>query len=206
MPKRTPSTRNPLKYDREYYTPAAIAGEYSMTRVAARAEYSRLRKIAQDRLRRIGRDALYSQFEIYQRNKTRFKAPSKVTEKELPGLLSEVAAFLSSSRSTLSGLKAERESVINKIGYRYGVDLRVDDEYLMFTKFMEEYRSKKLDKLYSSERALAYFREHDVRSVKNAIREFRRAMRRGDTPKTLSELSAEERAKLRAPFRPDEIE
>ena len=119
----------------------------------ARAEYSRLRKIAAKRLKRLGEKAPDSS--IYQRYKDAFGFLDKdAKESTVRKALSEVAYFTELKTSSLSGLKQAKKKFVSSMQER-GYDKINLNNVDKFGRFMQEakdyYKSKKAfdsEKLY----------------------------------------------------------
>ena len=95
------------------YHPDALQNEY--TERELRKEYARLRDIAQKRLKRLeASEFANSQTVLY--NKDRFIPTREISGTgELTHLLSDIARFLTASRSTVSGMKAYRKKSVESL-------------------------------------------------------------------------------------------
>ena len=95
------------------YHPDALQNEY--TERELRKEYARLRDIAQKRLKRLeASEFANSQTVLY--NKDLFISTREISGTgELTHLLSDIARFLTASRSTVSGMKAYRKKSVESL-------------------------------------------------------------------------------------------
>lgn len=153
MPKRTKAT---LKYDKDIYSYSTLKLAQPLTEKEVRQEYSRLRSIAQKRLKRF-QGTEWEDTQIYKYNKDNFPKMKDIKSKdEIYHRLSLVANFITSSRSTISGLKRERKETINTLqerGYTYINNKNFKD----FTEFMETIRTEKIAQIYDSKRIAELF-------------------------------------------------
>lgn len=149
--------RTALSKPRESYTVSSIelAGSFSYS--DAKKEYSRLRNIANKRLKRLA-DAGYSDTDIYRANAGKYPALKAFkTERELYQHLSSLAWFISAKGSTVSGQRDYEEKVRATLAEHYGTP--ADMDLKKFGTFMEYMRAKYAGKQYDSERAARVYRE-----------------------------------------------
>ena len=150
-----------LKYPPEFYTPYALYEGDVMTDREMRAEYSRLRTIANKRIAALGR-SMWKGSEAYRQNRHGFPALKNIDAAEVGDYLADLARFIRSDakvtvfnqkmKSDIAAL-AERNFFLRK------------DQYLSFISFMEFFRSNFYDRLVSSDQAVDYFlgdRDGDV--------------------------------------------
>lgn len=148
--KRSKAT---LKYDKQKYTPE---GSQSLTEKQVREEYTRLRAIANKRIKRLG-ESEWRDTEVYERHRFGFKKLSQLkNERDLAHELSEVARFIDSKRSSASGLRQIRKQAVETLQERGYKDINTSN-YNEFVEFMEHARVSNLNKLYGSERVAEYF-------------------------------------------------
>lgn len=95
------------------YHPDALQQGY--TERELRREYARLRDIAQKRLKRLEASE-FKNTQVVKYNKNRF-VPTKTVESvsDLAHLLTNIASFLSASRSTVSGMNAYRKKSVETL-------------------------------------------------------------------------------------------
>lgn len=124
----------------EYYTLDAIRHAEVWTPENIRAEYTRLRKIAEQRLRVIGADEIGAQSYTYRRNKGRFKPASQMSAGQMKIMLSEVARMIAAKTGTLSGIKAQRRKAIKTLR-EHGYEFINEKNYNEFGEFMREWKA-----------------------------------------------------------------
>ena len=108
-----------------------------------RAEYTRLRRIARDRLRRIERSSDFGDSAIVRNNKAWLDVPpSKISKAELPSVLSQVEGMLEAKTGTLTGLRRQRALSIESLrasGIR-GITAKNYNEFTHFMNRSEEFK------------------------------------------------------------------
>lgn len=124
----------------EYYTLDAIRHADVWTPENIRAEYTRLRKIAEQRLRAIGADEIGAQSYTYRRNKGRFKPVSQISAGQTKIMLSEVARMIAAKTGTISGIKAQRRKAIQTLR-EHGYEFINEKNYNEFGEFMREWKA-----------------------------------------------------------------
>lgn len=152
MPRKTP-----LKFPLDYYSVSSIRIAETLTHSQVRSEYSRLSRIARQRLSRFrGRD---KELDIYKNNVGEFPPLSELqTNEEILRRLSRVARFLSSERSSISGVrKWERENI--ETLHEHGYDFVNRSNFREFADFMEAARNDLTERQYDSERVAELFGE-----------------------------------------------
>lgn len=108
-----------LKYGLDAYN-IDVAPEL-FTVSEARAEYNRLRNIANKRLWNLKKSE-FSDYDIVQQNLGRFYGPSKMTEGELYKSLQDVARFVTSKTSSVTGIKTmikKEVKTLQRHGYTF---------------------------------------------------------------------------------------
>ena len=126
-----------LKYGVDEYN-VEISSQ-RMTPAEARAEYNRLRNIANKRLWNLQKSA-YKEFDVVTENVGKFIGPTKLTESELYRNLQDVARFVSSSATSVTGIKSmlrKEVQTLQKHGYSY-VNM---SNILEFREFWKEIRA-----------------------------------------------------------------
>lgn len=93
------------------YQPDALQQGYSEKEL--RKEYTRLRDIAQKRIKRMG-ESEFRESQTYKYNVNRFSKLADIGSKsELTHLLGDLARFLTASRGSIAGMKEERQRSID---------------------------------------------------------------------------------------------
>lgn len=81
-----------------------------------RDEYRRLRRVAQDRFRRIDRSNDFSGTDAWKHVRADLRAaPSEIPDKGLPQALSSLASFLSAKTGSLTGLRRQRNLALESL-------------------------------------------------------------------------------------------
>lgn len=145
-------TRKPAQpsYGPTWYTPQNLKLQLlDGNKSQVRKEYTRLRDIAQKRLKRL-EAAGYADTQAYKLNIKHYpKLKDIKTDYELIGRLSDLSRFILSKMSTVSGRREVEEKTLETLhlhGYEFVNSSNLKD----FGKFMEEYRNQKLDMIYDS--------------------------------------------------------
>lgn len=155
-----------LKYDQDWYQPARLRANMKAGNIKdVRKEYTRLRDIAQKRLKRMGR-SMFADTQIYKRNVNHYlKLKDIQTEQELAARLSDLSRFIETKTSTVSGLEHQMKAALKTL-HEHDFNFVTRENYLQFGKFMEEYRFQKLDEMgYDSETAAEAFNQLEVHRV-----------------------------------------
>lgn len=138
------------KYSQEWYTPRNLE---RVDPKEVRREYTRLRDIAQKRLKRIEAASKgatdWTRTETYKTYRNGVPKLSMLSKEHLPYELAKLARWVESDYSKIGYLKKRMKSAIKKLHER-GYDFTNEGNYLDFTAFMEEYRRQKLDYVYGS--------------------------------------------------------
>lgn len=139
-----------LKYSYDWYEPHALRMEMKAGNMKdIRKEYTRLRDIAQKRLKRMGK-SMFKDTQTYLKNVNHYpKLKDIKSESELASRLSDLSRFITSKTSTLSGMEAQMNKALETL-HEHDYNFVTRDNYISFGKFMEEYRFQKLDELYDS--------------------------------------------------------
>ena len=195
-------------YDVNWYTPSEIKAKLEAggdLKREVRKEYTRLRDIAQKRIKRLAK-AGYTDTEVYQRNYKHYpKLKSIKSDSELAQRLSDLSRFVASKSSTVKGLKEREKKVletVHKHKYKWVDESSIKD----FGEFMEYYRDAMYDMEYDSGDAADLFtvvekNKLDPEKVKEDFdfwlenveeaKKIRKAKRRtGKTSEVLEELTA----------------
>ena len=153
------------KYSPEWYTPR------NLERVDLKElhrEYTRLRDIAQKRLKRIEAgskgDTDWTRIEIYKTYRNGVPKLSDVSKEHLPYELSKLARWTESNNSRIGYLKKRMRSSIKALHERE-YDFIDEANFLDFTEFMDEYRAQKLDHVYGSPDAAELYGALEKRGI-----------------------------------------
>ena len=144
MPK---SVLKPGNYKTDY---SVSQSKKYFTIAEARAEYSRLRKIAEKRLRRMGQSR-FEYTDIYQRYRDSFAPlPRGASEERVRKKLSDVAHFVELQTASISGMKssqAKQVETMQEQGFTFINEGNVND----FNRYMQRVNqvAKELRKDYS---------------------------------------------------------
>ena len=137
------------------YTPQSIRSAFGGTpeeqMSSMRAEYSRLRAVAQKRLGRLSKSD-YSGSEVYKYYNDQFKKLKDIPDNKLPEALVSVNRFLQNPLSTIRGqtdLRNERISTLRSYGY----DVNVKN-FEKVVEVMDKVRAMINDKFYDSDQIL----------------------------------------------------
>lgn len=135
---------------------------YDFTLREARAEYSRLRKIAEKRLQRMAASP-YESSDIYRRYADRFKPlPRGASEERVRKQLYEVARFTELKTGSVSGMRASREKQIEAM-HDLGYDWLNETNINAFNDYMERVAKFTAAKNYDSEEIVDLFHEAVVK-------------------------------------------
>lgn len=143
---------------KEYaYNPAFIADKYEedlglIDRAAIRADYTSMRKLANQRLKRF-EGTQWEKSAIYKFNKNRFKRLDQVKNpEELAHLLVEVKDFLENPLSTVTGQKRRIKDTVTTL-QEQGFTFVNTKNFSDFAMFMDRMRSLNLASIYDSEQS-----------------------------------------------------
>lgn len=145
------------KYSPEWYTPRNLE---RMDPKEVRREYTRLRDIAQKRLKRIelaSKGATdWTRTETYKTYRNGVPKLSDISKEHMPYELSKLARWIERDYSRIGYLKKRMRSSIKKLHER-GYTFVNEKNFIDFTAFMEEYRRQKLDNVYGSPDAVELY-------------------------------------------------
>lgn len=149
--------RAQLSKPRYAYTVSSIELAGTFTLSEAKKEYSRLRNIANKRLKRLA-EAGYSDTDIYRANSDKYKPLKEFrSPRDLYNALSSLAYFIESKKSTVSGQREIEERIQQTLSEHFGTP--EDMDLKKFGAFMEYMRDKYKGKEYDSERSAKIYRE-----------------------------------------------
>ena len=139
-------------YDEKWYT---VQGAETMARVGTkedmatmRAEYTRMRDVAQKRIKRLGKQ--FPESKAYQTHAKGFAKLKDLDPRDFPKAFAELAKFVRAKGSTVTGQKQIKEKTI-KTWQDQGLNLN-SKNYDMVIKILEEMRKQKI--VYGSDKAV----------------------------------------------------
>ena len=139
-------------YDEKWYT---VQGAETMARVGTkddmstmRAEYTRMRDVAQKRIKRLGKQ--FPESKAYQSHKQGFAKLKDLDPRDFPKAFAELAKFVRAKGSTVTGQKQIKEKTI-KTWQDQGLNLN-SKNYDKTIKILEEMRKQKI--VYGSDKAV----------------------------------------------------
>lgn len=181
---------NVLKYNADCYYPEALeSGALSLAEM--RAEYSRLRKIANRRIAALGRSE-FADTDAYKKNVGKYTTIATLDETELRYKLYDLSKFVTARSGSVTGQRRIREQVIETFR-NMGVEFINKHNYKRFTDFMEASRTAKFSKIVSSDRIKELFgvlSRHKIDSGK-VLEDFKKWDRENLESKIDSIISAE---------------
>lgn len=144
-PKETP----------EYYTLDAIRHADVWTDENITAEYTRLRKIAQERLRAISKSDIGRASKTWYYNQNRFRPSSELRPYERKILLAEVAKMMQAETGTLEGIKRQRRRAIQTF-HEHGYTFIDESNFIDVGEFFREWKDSEF-RGYGSTVALDFY-------------------------------------------------
>ena len=139
-------------YDEKWYT---VQGAETMARVGTkddlatmRAEYTRMRDVAQKRIKRLGKQ--FPESKAYQTHQKGFAKLKELDPRDFPKAFAELAKFVKAKGSTVTGQKQIKEKTI-KTWQDQGLNLN-SKNYDKTIKILEEMRKQKI--VYGSDKAV----------------------------------------------------
>lgn len=129
-----------LKYNAEWYLPNnTLSGTISQRDI--RSEYTRLRDIAQKRIKRLG-ESEWADTKLYKKYREGFPKLSQIpNETNLSYEMAALAKFVNMKTSTITGLRHQRTESLRTLK-RHGYDFVNEQNYRAFGEFMEAYRDR----------------------------------------------------------------
>ena len=140
-------SRKPFQFgfDPSAYNPIGLR---AYTEAELKKEYARLRREAQERLKRLGKSE-FSGSRAYTENVGKFKTIKTIkSRRELERLIQDAARFVSAKSSSASGQRDIRRKAIESLHAR-GFKWINTKNYADFVQFMESLRAAKLDRLFA---------------------------------------------------------
>ena len=148
MPRRDKFS---FKFSDEWYTvqgaETALHGDKSNLK-AMKEEYTRMRDVAQKRLKRLGES--FSESKAYREHSDGFSKISEIDPRDLPKAFSDVAKFLKAKASSASGQRDIRRKTI-ETWQEQGLNLN-QKNYDRAIRILEELRKRKL--VYGSDKVV----------------------------------------------------
>ena len=139
-------------YDEKWYT---VQGAETMARVGTRddlatmrAEYTRMRDVAQKRIKRLGEK--FPESKAYQSHSKGFAKLKDIDPRDFPKAFAELAKFVRAKGSTVTGQRSIKAKTI-KTWQEQGIDLNPKN-YDKTIKILEEMRKRKI--VYGSDKAV----------------------------------------------------
>lgn len=157
MPRRVTGAARPsatLRYNAAKYTPAGLE---TWPEKELRAEYTRLRDIAQKRIKRLSRDPVAQTSSIYREFEHGFSRLRDIKTREgVERAMADVARFVRARASTVTGA---RESFQQRAARAANIALRdvEPDEYISLDEWMKLWREE--GEPFDSDVAVMYYRE-----------------------------------------------
>lgn len=140
MPTRRLTPDRDPRDDIRLYTRYALNDAGIWTEREIRAEYSRLRDIAQKRLQRLGRSEPESY--AYQENVGVYGPARGLTTAQIKELLPDLARFVTAKAGSVSGIRAIRRATLASLHER-GYDFVNARNLREFGQYMDDWRSRK---------------------------------------------------------------
>lgn len=157
MASRQNENRAKLSWASAVYNPYALK---QIDQGDLKKEYSRLRSIAQKRIKRI--EASEWSDTKYTSNLPSLPKVRDLTDAQLRAKTSELARFISTKTSSVSGLNRARRNAVRTLGRRYPEleGVVTEKNWREFGEFMEYARELHQGRMYDSERVADWFAEN----------------------------------------------
>ena len=130
---------------------AIINGEYSVSEL--KKAYTQMRDIAVKRAKRLGSEKTVKEFgssKMYMNNGEYFRKLKGITStSELVREIADVSKFLKSKKSTITGLKETRKTLIDRLN-DMGFEVSQSD-YINLLKFLKWFKSSEFSMKYDSD-------------------------------------------------------
>ena len=153
MPKLRPDQLDP-RNNLQFYTREAMRDPDYWDDRAVRAEYSRLRDIAQKRLQRLAVSEPGSR--AYRLNAGQYATARSMTTEEIREKLPQLARFIAAKTGSVSGIQAQRRAALETL-QEHGFTGINKGNIKDFGEFMEQWRERKLQKVVGSVEAAEFF-------------------------------------------------
>ena len=161
MPKLSPDQLDP-RNNLQWYTRSALRNADVWTPKMIREEYSRLRDIAQKRLKRLGEAEPESY--AYTSNVGRYKPVRELTTEQAREQLTDLAKFIAAKTGTVRGIRQQRTKAVKTLRER-GYTSITQNNIKLFGEFMETWRASKLAHSKGSPdvaESFEFMQEHDI--------------------------------------------
>lgn len=139
-------------YDEKWYTTQGAETLFKMATKddmsVLRSEYTRMRDVAQKRIKRLG--SQFPESKAYQAHQRGFPKLKELDPRDLPKAFSELAKFVKAKGSTVTGQKQIKEKTI-RTWQEQGLNLN-SKNYDKTIKILEEMRKQKI--VYGSDKAV----------------------------------------------------
>ena len=165
MAKGKAAQRARLTFPESSYYPDILQTNY--TERELRQEYTRLRDIAQKRVKRLA-ESEFNESSTYNKWKEGFpKLKDLKTRSDIAHGLSELASFISSPYSSVSGQREVKRSQAQTLEKHYpGLDLS-GNKFDRFTRVMNAQVQNNIEKVFGSNRAVMLFKVLESKGIKN---------------------------------------
>lgn len=147
---------------REWYTPYAIIQEQGFTKEQAWKEYTRLRRVARDRVRDLRAAGFKGAADELDLENMRVKS-----DLDMAHALSELRAFVSRRDTTVSGARKARQRAIETFRSKYGLEDLTEENYDEFIEMLQKERERHPIK-YMLKAVRAFVKKIKKKSAKSA--------------------------------------
>lgn len=142
-----------LRWERDAYAPSALQ---SRDYAELRKEYTRLRNIAQKRIKRLG-ETEWRTSDVYRQNVGKYPVLKEIGNKaELIDRLNALSRFISAERGSVTGLERERRKSVAAL-QSHGYTFVTTQNFRAFAEFMGWAKATYGNKAFSSERVYDVF-------------------------------------------------
>ena len=132
-----------------------------------REEYTRLRKVANERLRALGK-AGFSDTETYKYNKGIFDPQSKLSNEEIAARMPDLARFIEAKTSTVGGMREQQRETIETLNDK-GYDFINKSNLAAWGNFMQYLRDTDQSKRFYEELAELDDEEERILAMQDAF-------------------------------------
>lgn len=143
-----------------FLTPEYIRN--NMTEKETRKTYSRLRKNAMSRLKRLA-DSEFRRTPVYQQNRKGFPVLKDIAPRDLPYYLTQASDFYFAKSATLRYQKKQKRDNLRSFKAK-GFNVKESD-YWEFIDFLNEWHENNLERLYGSERVYELFENMKEKNI-----------------------------------------
>lgn len=152
--------------DRKEYIPVKLA-QYD--EAILRKEYSRLRDIAQKRLKRMEKN--WSWTEVYKQNVHAYNKLSAIHDKRtLVHKLSQLGRFVTAQTGSASGLASQRDAALKTL-HEHGYTFVNKSNWESFSQFMAWAKDVTISRMWDSERVANWWTVHHIGHSAERVRE-----------------------------------